>query len=58
MTVRIRGLSPWFVAAGLVFVLASQSLVAQKGQKISVRDDPSMKEGNPGLVLIEVSDFQ
>lgn len=58
MTVRIRGLSPWLVAAGLVLVLASQSLSAQKGQKISVRDDPSMKEGNPGLVLIEVSDFQ
>jgi hypothetical protein len=57
MTVRIRGLSPWLVAAGLVLVLASQSW-AQKGQKISVGDDPSMKEGSPGLTLIEVSDFE
>lgn len=58
MTVRIRGLSPWLVAVGLVLVLASQSLSAQKGQKISVRDDPSLKNGSPELVLIEVSDFQ
>jgi hypothetical protein len=58
MTVRIRGLFPWLVAAGVVLVLASQSWAAQKGPKISVADDPSMKEGNPGLVLIEVSDFQ
>ena len=44
--------------AGVLILLGSQSLAAQKGQKISVRDDPSMKEGNPGLVLVEVSDFQ
>jgi hypothetical protein len=31
---------------------------AQVGRKISVGDYPSMKEGSPGLVLIEVSDFQ
>jgi protein-disulfide isomerase len=31
---------------------------APKGPKISVGDDPSMKEGSPGLVLVEVSDFQ
>lgn len=43
---------------GVLILLGSQSLAAQKGQKISVRDDPSMKEGNPGLVLIEVSDFE
>jgi hypothetical protein len=58
MTVKIRGLSPWVIAAGFVLVLGSQSWAAQKGPKISVGDDPSMKEGNPGLVLIEVSDFQ
>lgn len=58
MTVRIRGLSFWLVAAGLVLVLASQSWAAQKGAKISVGDDPSLKNGSPGLVLIEVSDFE
>lgn len=58
MTVRIRGLSPWVIAVSFVLVLGSQSLAFQKGKKISVGDDPSMKEGNPGFVLVEVSDFQ
>jgi hypothetical protein len=43
---------------GALLLLGSRSLAAQKGPKISVGDDPSMKEGNPGLVLVEVSDFQ
>lgn len=43
---------------GTLLLLGTQSWAFQKGQKISVRDDPSLKEGNPGLVLIEVSDFQ
>lgn len=43
---------------GALLLLGTQSWAFQKGQKISVADDPSMKEGNPGLVLIEVSDFQ
>lgn len=30
----------------------------QKNAQISVADDPSMKEGSPDLVLIEMSDFQ
>jgi protein-disulfide isomerase len=43
---------------GALILLGSQSWAAQNGPKISVGDDPSRKEGNPGLVLIEVSDFQ
>lgn len=43
---------------GALILLASQSWAAKKGPKISVADDPSMKEGTPGLVLVEVSDFQ
>ena len=43
---------------GALLLLGSQSWAAQKGPKISVADDPSMKNGNPGLVLVEVSDFQ
>jgi protein-disulfide isomerase len=59
MTVGIRGISPWVVAVGLVFVLGPQSWAfAQKGAKISVGDAPSVKEGAPEFVLVEVSDFQ
>ncbi len=42
---------------GTLILLGSRSW-AQNGPKISVGDDPSRKEGNPGLVLVEVSDFQ
>ena len=59
MTAGIRGISPWMVAVGVVLVLGSQSsALAQKGRKISVGDYPSLKEGSPGLVLVEVADFQ
>ena len=58
MLVR-RGISPWVLAVGMILVLGSQSRVlALKGPKISVADAPSMKEGSPGLVLVEISDFQ
>jgi hypothetical protein len=33
-------------------------VLADKGPKISAGDAPSMKEGSPQLVLVEVSDFQ
>jgi protein-disulfide isomerase len=49
-----------FVGA-LILVLLGWTLAveaAQRGPKISVGDDPSLKEGSPGLVLVEVSDFQ
>jgi hypothetical protein len=59
MTSHLRTLSRWAVAAGIILVLGSQSSAwAKKGLKIPVGDDPSMKEGSPQLVLIEVSDFQ
>ena len=59
MTANIRGISRWAVAAGLALLLGPQSWAhAQVGRKISVGDYPSSKEGSPGLVLIEVADFQ
>jgi protein-disulfide isomerase len=57
MTIRKHGISPWVIAAGLLLG-ASPWALAQKGMKISVAEDPSMKEGSPGLVLVELSDFQ
>jgi hypothetical protein len=60
MTIGIRGISPLAVAAGLAVVLSGPHAwaLAKKGPKIPVGDDPSLKEGSPQLVLIEVSDFQ
>lgn len=59
MTINFRRLSPWAIAAGIVLILGSQSLAfAKKGVKISIDDDPSIKEGSPTIVLVEVSDFQ
>jgi hypothetical protein len=55
----IRSISRWACAAAVVLILGAQSsALAKKGLKIPVGDDPSMKEGSPQLVLIEVSDFQ
>jgi hypothetical protein len=56
MPAALRGIVPLALAAGLV--LGSPSWAARKGQKIDVGDDPSLKEGSPTLVLVEVSDFQ
>lgn len=59
MAAKFRSVSQWIVAAGLVLALGPQSWAhAQIGRKISVGDYPSMKEGSPGIVLIEVGDFQ
>jgi hypothetical protein len=59
MTSSSRGMSPWVVAVGVIFLSGSPSWAfAKNGLRISVGDDPSMKEGSPELVLIEVSDFQ
>lgn len=44
---------------GVAFLLGSASrALARGGPKIDVGDDPSMKEGSPELVLVEVADFQ
>ena len=59
MRINIRGIFRWLLAAGFLLALGPQSWAhAQVGRKISVGDYPSQKEGSPGLVLIEVSDFQ
>jgi len=59
MILSSRGISQWAVVAGVILLIGSPSWAfAKKGLRISVGDDPSMKEGSPELVLIEVSDFQ
>lgn len=60
MTMSMRGISRLAVAVGFAFVLSGPHAwaLAKKGPKIPVGDDPSLKEGSPQLVLIEVSDFQ
>ena len=59
MTASFRGVSPWVVAVGAILLIGSPSWAfARKGPRISVGDDPSMKEGSPALVLVELSDFQ
>ena len=58
MATGIRGMASLVIAVGAVLVLGAPSWAAKKGLKISVEDDPTMKEGSPGLVLVEVADFQ
>ena len=57
MTKRAREITLGAVATLLLLSLGSPAF-AKKGARISVGDDPSLKEGSPKLVLIEVSDFQ
>lgn len=57
MATRLRGISRRAIAAGIALIVGSQAWGAGKSPKISVGDDPSMKEGSPEVVLVEVSDF-
>jgi hypothetical protein len=57
MKAKVRFISSLMITAGLVFGSQSWAL-AKKGPKISVGDDPSIKNGSPGFVLVEVSDYQ
>ncbi|HEX3128571.1 MAG TPA: hypothetical protein VH394_14665 [Thermoanaerobaculia bacterium] len=53
----LRAISALVIMAGLV--LGSQAwALSKKGPKISVGDDPSIKNGSPQFVLVEVSDYQ
>lgn len=59
MVLSMRRLFPLIATAGVVLALGASSWAdARKERKISVGDDPSMKEGSPGVVLVEVSDFE
>jgi hypothetical protein len=59
MTSSFRSPSPRVLVLGAILLIGAQPWAfARKGPRISVDDDPSLKEGSPTLVLIEVSDFQ
>ena len=58
MTHEMRGVCQSVAAVGLLFLASQSPGLAQKGRKIPVGDDPSIKEGSPTVVLVEVSDFQ
>lgn len=59
MRASARGMSSLAVVLGLILCLGmSSSAFARKNPRISVADDPSLKEGSPGLVLVEIGDFQ
>jgi protein-disulfide isomerase len=59
ITISIRSVSRSLFVIGTFFVLGqSSSSIAQVGRKISLEGYPTMKEGTPELVLLEVSDFQ
>ena len=57
-TLAMRDTSRAVLAAGFLLLAAQSAALAKDGRKISVADDPSLKEGSPAAVLVEVSDFQ
>ena len=59
MSIRVSGFAKSMVVVGsLVFLASASSAFAKGGRKISVGDDPSLKQGSPRVVLVEISDFQ
>ena len=59
MSSRVSGFARSAVLIGSLLLFGSASAgFAKRGLKISVGDDPSLKQGSPRVVLIEISDFQ
>lgn len=54
---NLRIVSSLVITAGLILGAPSWAL-SKKGPKISVSDDPSIKNGSPRFVLVEISDYQ
>jgi protein-disulfide isomerase len=57
MSTGVRGISRSVLLIGLLLGSQPEAL-AKGGRRIAVGDDPSLKEGSPEVVLVEVSDFQ
>ena len=58
MTVSFRAVCRMVALGAILLAGLEPGAFARKGQRISVGDDPSLKEGSPQLVLVELSDFQ
>ncbi len=59
MSIRVSDFAKSVVVVGsLCFFFFASSAFAKGGRKISVGDDPSLKQGSPRVVLVEISDFQ
>jgi hypothetical protein len=59
MSIRVSGIAKSAVVIGSLVLFGSASAgFAKGGRKISVGDDPSLRQGSPRVVLIEISDFQ
>jgi protein-disulfide isomerase len=59
MAISIRSVWRSLSVIGAFLALGqSSSAIAQVGRKMSVEGYPSMKEGSPELVLLELADFQ
>lgn len=58
MSNGVSGTARASVAIGLLLLASASAAFAKGGRKIQVADDPSIKEGSPAVVLVEISDFQ
>ncbi len=58
MRMTFRIMVAWIAALILPGLAFQSPAFAQKGQKISLKDAPSLKEGSPEIVLVEIADFE
>src|SRR5690349_8749750 len=58
MSIRGSGVGKSAIALGCVLLVSLSAAFAMSGRKIRIGDDPSVKKGSPGVVLVEVADFE
>jgi len=58
MSIRVSGVGKAAIAFGFVLLVSLSAALAMSGRKIWIGDDPSVKKGSPGVVLVEVADFE
>lgn len=58
MSIGAHGICRSVAAIGFLLLASQSAGLAQKGRKIPVGDNPSLKEGTPAVVLVEVFDYQ
>lgn len=58
MSIRVSGVGKSAIACAFVLLVSLSAALAMSGRKIAIGDEPSLKQGAPGLVLVEVADFE